>query len=166
MFGLSFEKLLLVAVVAGVIVGPQRLPAYAQKLAETIRSLRAFLDAARAQAERELGVPLAGVDLDPRQFDPRRIVREALVEPVRADPAPDREILEEAAQVRPGQKYLVTGSAAHPKRVPIDSLPAGDPRRLAALTKVPSTPDVEPDRVSADAAGLQVAAQSIRGNLQ
>ncbi|HPU13781.1 MAG TPA: hypothetical protein PLQ19_08310 [Aeromicrobium sp.] len=158
MFGLSFEKLLLVAIVAGVVIGPQRLPAYAQRLAEIVRSLRAFADAARVQAERELWLPVDRSEMDTldlRQYDPRRIVREAWAEAGTtapgpqegpeepdgpdvadpsspADPVLDPAVLEEASRVRPGQRYLVTGSAAHPRRVLIDALPAEDPRRLAA----------------------------------
>ena len=44
MFGLSFEKLFLVAIVAGLVIGPQRLPLYAHRLAELIRSFRTFVE--------------------------------------------------------------------------------------------------------------------------
>ncbi|GAA1530319.1 Sec-independent protein translocase subunit TatA/TatB [Nocardioides humi] len=138
MFGLTFEKLLLVAVVAGLLVGPHRLPVYAQRLADLVRTLRGLLADARTQAEREMGVSLQGTDwesLDPRRYDPRRIVRDALDEPadlLEPTEAPSAELLEEAQRVRPGQRYLVTGSAAHPRRVLIASLPEDDPRRRAA----------------------------------
>lgn len=46
----------------------------------------------------------------------------------------DPAVLAEASRVRPGQRYLVTGSSAHPSRILIDSLPEGDPRRAAART--------------------------------
>ncbi|MFD6548072.1 hypothetical protein, partial [Bacillus cereus] len=52
------------------------------------------------------------------------------------DSAPKSEwpeqVLTEAARVRPGQKYLITGPASHPRRILIDSLPQDDPRRIAA----------------------------------
>ncbi|MBZ5738618.1 hypothetical protein [Nocardioides mangrovi] len=146
MFGLTFEKLFLVAIIAGVVIGPQRLPVYAAKLAETIRALRGFVEDSRTRAETELGVTRAEWEsLDLRQYDPRRVVRDALREPPAAaatdpEPEPDEEadapldaaLLAEASRVRPGQQYVVTGSAAHPRRVRIDALPADDPRRVAA----------------------------------
>ncbi|WP_440220705.1 preprotein translocase [Dietzia sp. MNB45] len=150
MFGLTFEKLLLLAIIAGVILGPHNLPIYAQKLAETVRALRAFIDMTRTTAEKEMGIPLQRADwqsLNLRQYDPRLIVREALDEadstatsPVagtessreveRAETGAD--LAEQASRVRPGQKFITTGSAAHPVRLPIDSLPLDDPRRIAA----------------------------------
>lgn len=128
MFGLTFEKLFLVALIAGVVIGPQRLPLFAHKFGETIRRLRRLLDDTRARTETELGVTRAEWEaLDLRQFHPRHLVREALHEP-----AAYAEVLEQARRVRPGQQFLVTGSAAHPVRIRIDDLHPEDPRRLAA----------------------------------
>ncbi|MFT4307277.1 MAG: hypothetical protein QM604_10345 [Microbacterium sp.] len=80
MFGLTIEKLFLIAIIAGVIIGPRRLPLYAAKVADFARGLRSFVDSARAQAEREAGVSLSREQwqTDLRKYDPRRIVREAL----------------------------------------------------------------------------------------
>lgn len=134
MFGLSFEKLFLVAIIAGLVIGPQRLPLYAHRLAELIRSFRSFVDASKARADLEA--------LDVRRYDPRSIIRDALTDSPAAEAADDEErariVAEEAARVRPGQKYLVTGNSAHPHRIPITSLPADDPRRLAATTADPA----------------------------
>ena len=140
MFGLTFEKLLLVAVLAGLLIGPRRLPEYAHRLAETVRAVRRVLEDSRTAAHQDLGVPLAREEweaLDLRQYDPRRIVREALSTPAATPQDPD--LLAQAARVRPGQEYLVTGSAAHPRRVRIAALPADDPRRRAA--EGPTAPD-------------------------
>ncbi|MFI5626702.1 hypothetical protein ACIA03_24800 [Nocardioides sp. NPDC051685] len=137
MFGLSFEKLFLVAIVAGLVIGPQRLPLYTHRFAELIRSFRSFIDASRARAETEIGISRKELEaLDVRRYDPRRIVRTALTETPAtavespADAAADLEA--GAGRVRPGQKYVVTGGSAHPRRVLISSLPEDDPRRLAA----------------------------------
>ena len=136
MFGLTFEKLLLVAIIGGVLIGPQRLPHYAHQLSRTLRSFRDVIEAARAQTEREMGVPLRPAEWDLAQYDPRRIVREAMQDPARPPTTAGDEAhaarIEEARRVRPGQKFLVTGSTAHPRRVLIESLPADDPRRIAA----------------------------------
>lgn len=141
MFGLTFEKLFLVALVAGIVIGPTRLPAYAQRLTETIRSFRDFVDATRTRAVAETGMAPADWDaLDPRRYDPRRIVRQAFDDPTTSLPvattqppaAYPPEVHDEAARVRPGQRFLVSGSAAHPRRLDLHALPADDPRRIAA----------------------------------
>ncbi|KRF20639.1 preprotein translocase [Nocardioides sp. Soil797] len=135
MFGLTFEKLFLVALIAGVVIGPSRLPHCAHRLGEVLRSLRGLVDSTRRDAEREMGVTLTRAEweaLDPRQFDPRRIMRRAINEQPLQQPAEHDALLEEASRVRPGQRHLVNGSAAHPRRIPIASLALDDPRRMAA----------------------------------
>ena len=46
-FGLTFDKLLIVAVIAAFVIGPERLPAYAAKLGQLVRSLRDFANGAK-----------------------------------------------------------------------------------------------------------------------
>ncbi|MFC8178937.1 MULTISPECIES: preprotein translocase [Nocardiaceae] len=146
MFGLTFEKLFLVAVIAGFLLGPSRLPGYARKLAHGVRSIRDFVDTTRAEAEQEMGVTLRRSEwesIDLRQYDPRRIVRDALNETITPNSAapPADALLTEASAVRPGQKYLVTGTSSHPRRILIASLPEDDPRRIAAeVDSVPREP--------------------------
>lgn len=146
MFGLTLEKLFLVAVIAGFVLGPARLPGYARHLARGVRSLRQFVDTTRAAAEQDLGMPLRRSEWESvnlRQYDPRRIVRDALKEP---SPV---ETTEGAASARPGQKYVVAGTSSHPIRVPIDALDADDPRRIAARPHgSTSTPDFPPPVVA------------------
>lgn len=131
MLGLTFEKLFLVAVVAALVIGPKRLPAYTRRLTDLIRSVRSFVEVARTQAENEIGVPFDRAQwqaLDPRQYDPRRILREALDEPtagVAARPATDTVpasakaggAVTAAPRVR---TYRVTGTSGHPRRVVVD----------------------------------------------
>ncbi|MCW2784888.1 MAG: tatB 1 [Marmoricola sp.] len=50
-------------------------------------------------------------------------------------------LVKEACRIRPGQKYLVAGSAAHPLRVLIESLSQNDPRRIAAQIGVQESPE-------------------------
>ncbi|THG28483.1 twin-arginine translocase TatA/TatE family subunit [Naasia lichenicola] len=83
MFGLTFEKLLLIGVVAVLLVGPDRLPRYAAQLAHLVRNLRGMADGAKSRMREEMGPEFDEVDwkkLDPRQYDPRRIIREALID--------------------------------------------------------------------------------------
>jgi sec-independent protein translocase protein TatB len=86
MFGLTIEKLLVVTVIAAFLIGPTQLPRYAAKLARLVRAVRRFGDDARIRMREELGEEFDELDwkaLDPRQYDPRRIIRDALAEPDR-----------------------------------------------------------------------------------
>lgn len=81
--GLTFEKLLVILVIAVFIVGPDRLPVYAAKLAQLVKSLRQMASGAKERMREEMGPEFDEVDwqkLDPRQYDPRRIIRDALLE--------------------------------------------------------------------------------------
>ncbi|WP_138275095.1 Sec-independent protein translocase TatB [Rhodoluna limnophila] len=80
MFGLTGEKLLILGLIAVFVLGPDRLPTYAKQLANLVKSLRRMADGAKDQLSAEIGEELDWKKLDPRQYDPRRIIREALVE--------------------------------------------------------------------------------------
>lgn len=72
--------LLLVVIV---VVGPRRLPEYTRRLTQLVRQLRLFLDNAKEQIAQEVGPELGELnleDLNPRNYDPRKIVRDALGE--------------------------------------------------------------------------------------
>ena len=79
---------LIILVIVGILVlGPERLPEYAGKLANMVRQVRNLATNARTQLKDQMGPEFDDVDwrqFDPRQYDPRRIVREALMD----DPAP------------------------------------------------------------------------------
>ena len=82
-FGLTIEKLLLIGVVAALVIGPERLPRYAEALATFTRRARDWISNARTRVKDEMGEDFDDVDwrtLDPRQYDPRRIIREALLD--------------------------------------------------------------------------------------
>jgi sec-independent protein translocase protein TatB len=81
--GINGGEFLLLIVVALVVVGPERLPRYAEQLGVWVRTARAYAMNARTRVTEELGEDVADVDwaaLDPRRYDPRRIVREALLD--------------------------------------------------------------------------------------
>lgn len=81
MFGLTFDKLAIIAILAAFLLGPERLPYYAGRLAALVRGLRDLADTAKSRLKEEMGPEFDDMDwktLDPRQYDPRRIVREAL----------------------------------------------------------------------------------------
>lgn len=81
MFGVNPSEFIVLLVVAAVVLGPERLPEYAQQLARLVRELRRMAQGASKQVRNEMGPEFDDIDwakLDPRQYDPRRIVREAL----------------------------------------------------------------------------------------
>jgi sec-independent protein translocase protein TatB len=82
-FGLTFEKLLVIGVIAVFLLGPERLPQYAAKLAQLVKGLRKMANGAKERMREEMGDDFDEVEwqkLDPRRYDPRRIIREALLE--------------------------------------------------------------------------------------
>src|SRR5699024_11366247 len=74
MFGLNFEKIVIVGIIAAIVLGPSRLPHYAQKLGELARLLRAQIDVARDNASESLGVE-DWQSLDPHQYEDRKSTR-------------------------------------------------------------------------------------------
>ncbi len=79
----DFEKLAVLALIAVFLLGPERLPRYAARLGQLVRSLRTMADGAKDRLRDEMGPEFDEVDwkrLDPRQYDPRRIIREALLD--------------------------------------------------------------------------------------
>jgi sec-independent protein translocase protein TatB len=90
-FGLTFEKLLVIGIIAVFLLGPERLPYYAAQFARLVRSLRDMANGARDRLREEMGPEFDDVDwkkLDPRQYDPRRIIREALLDDEPVAPPP------------------------------------------------------------------------------
>ena len=82
-FGLTFEKLLLIGLIAVLIIGPERLPRAAEGFARMVRKVGEYVRDTKSKMRQEMGPELDDVDwrkLDPRQYDPRRIIRDALME--------------------------------------------------------------------------------------
>lgn len=76
-------EFVILIVVALVVLGPERLPQYAATLARAVREAKTFALRTREQVRSEMGEDFDEVDwraLDPRRYDPRRIVREALLD--------------------------------------------------------------------------------------
>ena len=93
MFGVNGWEVILVALIAVFVLGPDKLPEYAAKLAHAIRRLRVMAEGAKDQLRDQLGPEYEDINwrqYDPRQYDPRRIVREALLDPLDDAVAPIR----------------------------------------------------------------------------
>ncbi|MFS0852584.1 Sec-independent protein translocase TatB [Microbacterium sp. 179-I 3D4 NHS] len=106
-FGLTFEKLLLIGLIAVLIVGPERLPRMAEGFARVVRRAGEYLRDTRSRVREEMGPEIDDVDwrkLDPRQYDPRRIIRDALLEdPKPVSPAAASAIAEPAPRRAPAE---------------------------------------------------------------
>lgn len=84
MFGINGGEFLVILLVAVIVIGPTRLPRYAEQLARLTKQARRFVQDARSRVDEELGEDVKDIDwaaLDPRRYDPRRIVRDALLDP-------------------------------------------------------------------------------------
>jgi sec-independent protein translocase protein TatB len=83
--GINGLELVVLVLIAVVVLGPERLPEYAAQLARLVKGLRRMASGAREQLREEVGPELDEVDwrkLDPRQYDPRRIIKEALLDDI------------------------------------------------------------------------------------
>jgi len=82
-FDINGWEFIVLAIVAVLVIGPDRMPEYAAKLAKLVRQVRGMADTAKVQLREQMGSEFDDVDwkqYDPRQYDPRRIVREALMD--------------------------------------------------------------------------------------
>ncbi|GAB3601039.1 Sec-independent protein translocase family protein [Microbacterium tumbae] len=117
-FGLDFEKLLVIGVIAVLLIGPERLPRYAEQFAKLVRRAGEMLRDTRARVQEEMGPEANDVDwrrLDPRQYDPRRIIRDALFE----EPIPATTV-RQPAEASPVDPVIATSaaSAVRPSKTP------------------------------------------------
>lgn len=78
---MDVDKIVVILVVAAFCLGPQRLVGYSRQLAMFVRQVRDWADTTKAEIEQQTGVDIDWSDLDPRRYDPRRIIRDALTEP-------------------------------------------------------------------------------------
>jgi sec-independent protein translocase protein TatB len=105
MFGISGEKLLILGLIAIFVLGPDKLPHYAKQLARLVKSLKKMAEGAKGQLQTEIGEDLDWKQLDPRQYDPRRIIREALAEedPVNPIASLNRPVLKTQPKLSTGE---------------------------------------------------------------
>ena len=107
---------MILGIIAVIVLGPERLPEYARGLANIIKSIRRMAEGAKTQLKDELGPEYEDVDwrkLDPRQYDPRRIIREALTEDLNF--SAEQEAIKEtvaAATAAPVIEHLAAGEKA------------------------------------------------------
>ena len=108
LFDINGWEFVVLVVVALLVIGPERMPEYAAKLARMVRQLKGLADAATVQLREQMGPEFDNVDwkqYDFRQYDPRRIVREALL-----DDGPD--------EAKPSDSKAQSFSKSHDPGVP------------------------------------------------
>jgi sec-independent protein translocase protein TatB len=100
MFGVGLPEMAIIALVAVIVFGPDKLPEFARQAGAMLRKARQFANAARDELRSELGPEYA--DLELRDLDPRAIVRKHIVEAMEEEP-------EEVRPQRRGLRPLAAG---------------------------------------------------------
>lgn len=85
MFDIGLAEMAVIALVAVLVFGPDKLPDLARQAGRFIRQMRTYANAARDDLRSELGPEFA--DLELRDLDPRTIVRKHLAEAMADDEA-------------------------------------------------------------------------------
>ena len=85
MFDLSLPKLLVLAVIALVIFGPNELPTIASQAGRALRDLRKIAESARNDLREGLGPEFAGFEIE--DLNPKRFVQKHLLGDLNADQA-------------------------------------------------------------------------------
>lgn len=83
MFGISGLEFIFLVILVFFVIGPERMPEYAQQLKEFIKYIRRMAFDVKDDIKDTLGPDLGDINwrqYDPRQYDPRVIVREAFAE--------------------------------------------------------------------------------------
>ncbi|XNZ01473.1 Sec-independent protein translocase TatB [Micrococcus luteus] len=83
--GINGGEFIVLILIALLVLGPERLPMYTRKFADWLRSMKVMAEGAKEQFKEETGRDFDEIEwrkYDPRQYDPRRMIREALREPV------------------------------------------------------------------------------------
>ena len=97
MFGIGLPELMVIAVVAVMVFGPDRLPDFARQAGRLVRQMRQFAQTARDDIRSELGPEYAAFELT--DLDPRKAVRKFV-----QDAWDESE--EDGTKKRPGQRPL------------------------------------------------------------
>ena len=102
MFGMGWPELFVIAVVAMLVFGPDKLPDLARQAGRFVRTVKQMAENAKDDLGREIGQDFSGLNL--RDLDPREVVRRSLLD--------DDELRKnQAAQKAVTQKPLGLGEA-------------------------------------------------------
>ena len=101
MFDLSIPKLLVLAVIALVIFGPDELPKIAAQAGRALRDLRQIAEGAMNDLREGLGPELADFDIE--DLNPRRLVHKHLFGDLNADQAAQQQPAANGTPLTPGE---------------------------------------------------------------
>lgn len=150
-FGISGGEFLVILLVIMVVIGPSRLPEYTRTFAQFVRKARVSLEGAKASVREELGPELSDLklaDFDPRNYDPRKIVRDVMgedLEAIKRDLSNPLEALKETVT----DTVSVADDVATSGRDALQSQPGQAP--LAEPTDTNDTAGVNADQASTGA---------------
>lgn len=149
-FGISGGEFLVILLVIMVVIGPSRLPEYTRTFAQFVRKARVSLEGAKASVREELGPELSDLklaDFDPRNYDPRKIVRDVMgedLEAIKRDLSNPLEALKETVT----DTVSVADDVATSSRDALQSQPGQAP--LAEPTDTNDTAGVNAEQASDD----------------
>lgn len=146
-FGIGVFELFLIAVIALVVMGPERLPGAMRTLAGYIRQIRTIGSEFTSQFSEEIKML--------EEMDPRRIVNEVL-DPAKAPPPANKTPLAKPAATSSAAKSAAAAAAVKTPPKPVEG---GDNSILppAATPAAPVNNTPPPDAASPDGAGSDAA---------
>jgi sec-independent protein translocase protein TatB len=153
-FGVNGWEVVLLALIAVFVLGPDRLPEYAAKLAQGIRKLRVMAEGARGQLKDQLGPEYEDINwrqYDPRQYDPRRIVKEALLDPLDDAIAPVRDEIGSVRQAGRLKGAAAGAGAGAAAGAGATALNAGEPEAYEPDAEATALNAGEPEAYEVDA---------------
>jgi sec-independent protein translocase protein TatB len=151
MFGIGFGELLIIIAIALVVVGPERMPELARRVATTIRDLRRMYDNMRMELGADFEEVERGIQTL-RSLDPRRELdaygRKFIGELAR-EAGPDAEAMLKSS---PNQIASTLKDTLNPLAVPatpkVEAIATGTPAAVAVPTVEPPVQDASFDTVA------------------
>ena len=110
MFGIEGGELIAIAVVALLVLGPDKLPKFAADAARFVRQMRQMATTARADVRRELGPELQGISL--KDLNPKSALRKHVLDDLSLDGKPS--VDPEQRRTKGSAQGAAQGSAAAP----------------------------------------------------
>lgn len=101
MFDLSLPKLLVLAVIALVVFGPNELPKIAAQAGRALRDLRQIAESAKNDLREGLGPELAGFEIE--DLNPKRLAHKHLFGDLNADQAAQQQPAANGTPLTPGK---------------------------------------------------------------
>ena len=133
MFGIGTGELIALAVLALLVLGPDKLPRFAADAGRFVRQVRRMADTARDDVRRELGPEFADIDI--ADLDPKSFVRKHVLDP-------DELGLDDLV----GEKHRRRGSASAKGRATANGEHVAGPAPAnGEQVAEPATPPYDPD---------------------